>query len=329
MRGLVIVVVLALAGTAYADNKVAAEDLFTQAKQLEKDGKLAEACDAYAKSQDLDPQLGTEYNLALCDEKLGRTATAWGYFRELAQRDTNKKRKKDADARATKLASKLTRVLITIQGPSYPGLVVKLGDDDVTEIIGVATAVDPADYTLTASAPGYQTFTSKVSASGEGATVTVTIPVLEPEAKETPVVPPPPPPDHTVAPVVVKHATSRGGGRKRLGMILGGGGLAIAVTGGVFGVLARGKWNDAEAVCGPDHACATQADLDRSRTLAHDASGLGNLSTALVAGGAAVLATGVVLWLTAPSGHPPDEHALNIVPMVDANGAYVSIGGAL
>lgn len=324
-----VAVAMLLARPAHADNKVAAEDLFTQGKQLEKDGKIAEACDAYAKSQDLDPQLGTEYNLALCDEKLGRTATAWGYFRELAQRDTNKARKKDSDARATKLASKLTRVLITIQGPSYTGLVVKLGDDDVTEIIGVASAVDPADYTLTATAPGYQTFTSKVSASGEGATVTVTIPVLEPEAKVTPVVTPPPPPDDHVAPVVVKHAKPSGSGRKRLGMIVGGGGLAIAITGGVFGVLARGQWNDAEAVCGADHACANQADLDRSHTLTDKARGTGNLSTALVAGGAAVLATGLVLWFTAPAGHPPDQDALRVVPVVDANGAYVSIGGAL
>ena len=64
-------------------DKPAAEAAFLRGKELMKEGYLAEACDAFARSQRLDPQLGTQYNLALCYEQLGRTASAWALYREL------------------------------------------------------------------------------------------------------------------------------------------------------------------------------------------------------------------------------------------------------
>ena len=96
--------VCALVSTAHADDKAAAESAFLRGRELLKAGKVAEACDSFARSEKLDPQMGTRYNLALCYEQEGRLASAWGLFRELAQRDTNSARKKDSTTRAAAIA---------------------------------------------------------------------------------------------------------------------------------------------------------------------------------------------------------------------------------
>jgi len=325
---LVLLCVAVGGGPVWADDKVAAEEAFLAGKELTEQGKLAEACDAFARSQRLDPQFGTQYNLALCYESLGRTATAWGLFRELAQRDTMAKRRKDAEKRASKLKQRLARVSITIEGPPIQGLLVRLDGDDVTATIGVATAVDPGEYNVEASAAGYAPFRTRVSVGDAGGTIAVTIPELQrPErgrrpAEPTPVATPPKPLATAPAPV------TRGDERRRLGLILGGSGLAVTAGGAVLGVIARGTWSDAEKVCGADRVCDSADDLAHSRELADQAGVIGNASTAVIATGAAVLVTGVVLWLTAPSD-ARERQALQIAPVIDGDAAYVTIGGAL
>jgi tetratricopeptide (TPR) repeat protein len=314
---------------ARADDRVAAEELFLRAKELRKAGRTAEACDAFERSHKLDAQLGTKYNLALCYEDLGRLASAWGLYREIVQRDTKSARRKDAEDRAKKLHPRLTKMLITLVGPTFEGLAVSRNGADVTATVGIETAVDPGDYEIVATAPGYRTFTSSVRASGEGATVTVTIPLLE-ELIEDGAPPPDRPP---VGPVdddddLLVDPGDPGRGRRQLGLIVGGGGVALAGTGLVFGALARGKWRDARAVCGDDLACESQADVDRGNAIVADARRLGNVATGLVVAGAVAVAAGVVLYLTAPSGGG-GEYALRIAPEVGAGTAMVRLSGVL
>jgi hypothetical protein len=163
-------------------------------------------------------------------------------------------------------------------------------------------------------------------------TVTVAVPSLEkaPEAAEPPP-PEPGPPDHGNAllpeePSAPPRAKSN---RKTLGLVIGGSGLAVAAGGLVVGVLARGKWDDAKAICGDDLACDSADDLDRGNALVSDARTFGNVSTVLVGVGAAALVTGIILYVTAPSDSQPDEHAWRVTPAVDGDGVYVTIGGAL
>ena len=58
----------------------AAEKLFRDGKQFMQEGKLAEACEAFRKSQELESRSGTLLNLGDCEEKRGRIATAWELF---------------------------------------------------------------------------------------------------------------------------------------------------------------------------------------------------------------------------------------------------------
>src|SRR5688572_11377058 len=79
--------IVAAPAPARADNRAVAESEFLRGRQLMSEKKVAEACDAFARSQHLDPQFGTQFNLAQCWEQLGKVASAWAAYRELAQRD--------------------------------------------------------------------------------------------------------------------------------------------------------------------------------------------------------------------------------------------------
>src|SRR5438552_741837 len=62
-----------------------AEKLFTEASALVEQGNYAEACPKLAESQQLDPALGTQYNLALCYEQIGQLGSAWRNFAAVAR----------------------------------------------------------------------------------------------------------------------------------------------------------------------------------------------------------------------------------------------------
>jgi Flp pilus assembly protein TadD len=76
-----------------------------------KEKNYPEACAAFERSQKLDPQWGTLYNLATCYAQSDRLASAWVAYRELAQRDTNPARRKDAAQKAKDLEKRLPRLL--------------------------------------------------------------------------------------------------------------------------------------------------------------------------------------------------------------------------
>jgi hypothetical protein len=327
-----LLVLCAAPAAVLADDKAAAEVAFLKGKRLMKDGDIAEACDAFAQSQKLDPQIGTQYNLALCYEQQGRIASAWSLFREVAQLDSNAKRKKDSNKRATALEPKLTRLLITTTGAT-PGLTVTRDGTDVTHLIGVEDPIDPGHYQLVATAPGYvdQTVDVEVHAD-QGAVVTVKIPTMQ-EVQPDPVEPdvtehPKRAVDEEDEPQPVPHHGSPGHGRKLAAIGVGGAGLIAVGVGAVFGAKASSSWSEVEDLCGADHRCAPGADYERGQQLVADTRSAGNLSTILVGAGAVAIAGGVILWVTAPHGGGGDETALRLSPEVGADRAsLVLVGG--
>jgi len=316
-----VVAVLALiASTSSARaQSAAAEAEFLRAQKLEKEGKLAEACPAYAKSYELEPLNGALYQLARCYEATGRTASAWIRFRTLAQRDTNETRRKASAARATALEPRLIKLLITVPVP-IQGLRVTRDGNDVTAMIGIEDPVDPGHYKIAANAEGYQPFEAEivVEAEAEGTTITVDIPALE-----APVARPPGPGE--VGDEIEDDAAPRtggdpGSGRRIAGYAIGGAGLVALGAGAFFAVKAKGDWSEVETLC-PGRICDTEEDVATARDKIASARTAGNVSTALVAGGVVAVAVGTYLWLRAP------RRSVEITPHLGDGSAALTITG--
>src|SRR5258708_17658401 len=81
---LLVVSLLLVPVRARADNSAAAEALFEDGRRLMTEGRYGEACSKLEESQRLDPGLGTQFHLANCWQRSGRTASAWALFREVS-----------------------------------------------------------------------------------------------------------------------------------------------------------------------------------------------------------------------------------------------------
>jgi tetratricopeptide (TPR) repeat protein len=325
--GLSLVLMMSLAGQAFAGDKAAGEAAFLQAKDLMKAGKYAEACAAFEKSQAADPQLGTEYNLAVCYEKVGRLASAWSEFRELAQRDNNAGRKADSLKHADAIQPRLIKLLISVRAP-VAGLQITRNSSDVSASVGIESPVDPGEYLMQATAPGYKPWSVKVTANQEGGTVQVTVPELD----KLPVDVTKPPVDHKMEPMppagglgVAEVAPPPKSSRKLIGLTVGGVGIVTTGVGLVFGARAMSKWNDAKKLC-PNSTC-TAENKPAGDALQSSAKTAGTISTVLVGVGAAAIVGGIVLYVTAPKAGVAEHAGLEISPVVSPDGFAVSALG--
>ncbi|WP_434040744.1 MULTISPECIES: hypothetical protein [Sorangium] len=160
----------------------AAQALFDAARQLMAQGKHADACPKLEESQRLDPGIGTQFNLATCYEQLGRTASAWSTFLEVAgaaRAAGQVEREKVARQRATALEPRLVRLTITAPADAPADLQVKRDGALVGRAQwGIPVPVDPGKHTIEASAAGRAPFAKTVEATRAGASETVAIPPL-------------------------------------------------------------------------------------------------------------------------------------------------------
>ncbi len=285
-------------GHARADKITDAEELFRRGKGLMAEKKDREACPLFEESERLDPQMGTLLNLAICHENVGRIASAWGEFRAVEQQArvaNREERVKLAHERAAKLEQRLSRIKLLVPADAKPaGIVVKVDGEAKGEALWSGIPVDVGTRSLEVSAPGKKTATSKVKVDDEGATVSVTLPKLE-DAPVARAILLPPPPDDTRQ--EERYAANRS--RKTAGHVLGGVGLGVAVTGGVFGILAIAGDGSAANACpqpctqGSREAIAADDKTDRALLFANVANvaiPLGLVAAAI--GGYLVLTTG-------------------------------------
>jgi hypothetical protein len=80
--------------------------------RLVKEGKYADACPKLEESQRQEASLGTQFYLADCYEHVGRTASAWANFVEVADKARMAKenaKEQAARARANAIESKVCR----------------------------------------------------------------------------------------------------------------------------------------------------------------------------------------------------------------------------
>lgn len=168
-------------GEARAD--AAAQVLFDEARKLVGEGKYAEACPKLEESQRLDPGVGTQYHLANCWEQLGRTASAWSLFLEVAAASKaagQPDREKVARERATALEPKLMRLAIQVAEGAPEGVQVTRDGTAIGKAQwGTPVPMDPGKHAVAASLAGRPPYTTTVELTAPGSTETVTIPLPE------------------------------------------------------------------------------------------------------------------------------------------------------
>lgn len=278
--------VVMVSANALAQPPSTAETLFQEARTLVDKGDYAAACPKLEESQKLDPAVGTQFNLADCYEHVGRTATAYALFKDVAAiaRAAGKfEREKNAKERAAALEPKLARVRLVVDAKA-PGLEVKIDDAPVERgRWDEAFPIDPGAHRLVATAPNHGTHEAQFAAQ-PASSIDVRVPELvDLTPKQT-------------APVQLGEPTRK---PSVLTYVAGGIGVAALATGTIAGIVAVSKHSDAESACPKDlyaFRCPTQAGTDAW----NGATTAGNVSTVAFIVAGVTLAAAAVLYLTTP-----------------------------
>jgi hypothetical protein len=305
----------ALAQTA--SDKAAAEGLFDQGRSAMQEGDFGKACGLLERSQHIDPAIGTLLYLAECYEKSGRVASAWATFREAADTASAAKepqRARTGRERAQRLEPLLSRLTIQVatETQQLSGLTIDRKDKQIqSALFNVPVPTDPGEYTITASAPGYESWSGTVTVPEKAGRVSISVPALKKAsgdaastAPSTSVAPPPagaaPPSTGPMGRGAVDLSTSptdtRSNSQRTMGIVLGAAGVVGVGVGSYFGLRAMSKNSEAADKC-PNNLCpdATGVDLtDEARSAATGSNIAFGLGLAAIAGGA-------VLYFTAPS----------------------------
>jgi hypothetical protein len=313
---------LAVPQQAFAQDAAAAADvLFNQARALTEKGDFAAACPKLEESQRLDPGMGTLYRLADCYEKLGRTASAWAGFREVAsqaERAGQAAREADARQRAAALESALAHMTVEVPNPPAGIVVERDGVQVGAAQWGISIPVDPGAHTLAAKAPGKTDWKVTFDVPRQG-TVVERVPALvdvPPEAKAA------------VPGTTPQTDDTRGRSTRRTaGLVIGGVGVAALGVGTVFGVLSMGHKSDVDKNCDAVNGCSTTG-ANASKSAVHT----GNFSTGFFIAGGVLAAGGVALFLTAPTADAKKTGAakttvVQAVPLVSPSLAGLGLSG--
>jgi tetratricopeptide (TPR) repeat protein len=321
---------LAASAQSSPNDKALAESLFDRGLELMRLGKDEEACQALERSQGVEPGVGTMLYLAECYEKLGRTASAWAMYREaasLAQEQGQTERAKKGATRAEFLQSSLSKLTLVVPADAaVPGLLITRNGNVVpSAALGSPVPVDPGEQKLTAAAPGYAAWSTTVDLPPNGARLVVDVPKLQAlPPSETPQPPlplaqsgPTEPAAAATPPPSAAEREPRTTYHKPLAYALGGVGIVALGVGSYFGVRAISENNKADEAC-PALNCGTAQGREHNDA-AHSAATAANI---LVAGGAALLAAGIVVFLVRPR-----EDEVNVALTTGPGSAQLQLQG--
>lgn len=343
----IVIALLLVPGVALADppkngaDPAAAQGLFYDARTLMQAGKFSEACPKLEESLRLDPGIGTQFNLADCNEHLGKTATAWAGFLEVAAESkiaSQPDREKLARKRAAALVARLPKLVVDVSGAPQGVEVRRDGSLIGAAAWGTPIPVDPGVHRISARAPGKQPWETTVETT-EAKTSRVVVPRDLPagvaagtttsEVAQQPVANGVTTTASTAGSIdstrdlPPRIAESRGVTQRTLGWVLTGLGAAGVGVGAGFGLSSIAKRSESRTHCAADACDAAGVSLR------DDAIRNGNIATiATIAGGAAV-AGGLIVVLTAPSGPSTHERAgrMRAAPTVAIGGGGLMLQG--
>jgi len=299
--------ILLATGPAAADEKTRkADQLFEEGKaMLDKD--LAGACAKFEESLKFNSQaIGTLLNVALCDEKLGRFASAVAKFGEA--RDRAKEQGMDVHLKAAEehirdLTDKVPHVTLKFSEPPLPQTSIVI-DGKLIPFDAIANhPIDPGAHDVVVSAPGHLAFKTHLElAAGE--------------AKDLPI-------PRLEKSVTVKVKSSR----RTIGKITTATGIAAIGTGVVLGLIAKRDYDAAT-----DDDCS-RITVDGDKIWQCGSSGfagtrsartLGTVGTVVGGIGLAAVGVGAFLWLRGPKD---SEQRVSVLPQLGPDGAGLAAVG--
>jgi len=325
--------------TAVVDDPARAKVLFDEAVALGNAGNFPEACQKLEESRKLHDGLGTAFHLAGCWVKIGRTASAYALFGEIAKRSAETGQTERAElsrSRMEALAPKLSRIRIDVVDRASPPQVYR---DDVPvpeSDWGKPVAVDRGPHEIRATAEGKAPWLAKVdvteastiyavsiaalgAASAPKPAVVATV-VAEPNAKPEPTPEPkplPPPPAER----------SSGHTQRTIAVVVGGVGVAALAVGILEGAQYLDKNQEAKGICPSNQNC-TDDEIQAHQDAVDAAKTARTWAYVGVGVGAAALGTATYLFFSAPRGPNREQRAtaFRVEPLVDGRGTW---GGAL
>jgi len=276
-------------------DRVLAEALFREGRELMEANKVSEACVKFAESYRIDRALGTLINLALCHEKEGKTASAWAEFNEAAADAAVEHDDREAFARKhiAALAPELPRLSMSVAPATsaLANLEIRLDGHPVGKAAWSSPLpIDPGEHELGASADGKRPYLTKFTVPKGAGTTNLAVPVLEdlPKAIELK-----PPTDTT-------QDSGGGSTQKTIGYITTGVGVVGLLAGTAFGLTAMSAKSDRDARCTGNNLC-DQEGVDKDQ----DARSAATVSTIGFIAGGVLTAGGLVLIFTAPKKKAP------------------------
>jgi hypothetical protein len=274
------------------DARAVAETLFFTARGLMEAGRIEKACDKFAESYRLDPAAGTLLNMAVCHEKQGRLASAWGEFRQ-AVADARKANRPDREQLARAEIEKVEPDLpfLSLSVPRemrVAGLRIERNGIPLNDAAwDTELPIDPGTIEIVATAPGYEAERKTISIEKRQHLVVALDPLVAAHVAA------PPPPYWT--------------GQRRLGAVVTTVGIAGAAVGAVFGVLALDKKSQSDA------ACPTFDGQLRCTTAGANAMSIAKTDAWVadigIGVGAAAIVLGGVLFFTGGAATPSEKRA--------------------
>lgn len=275
-----------------------ADALFKQGRDLLAAGKIAEACDAFARSDASDPAPTTKLALGVCREKNHQLATAWRLYTEVVRELLSKTDSSStqlarvAATNASKIEPRLSKLTIDVPGAQrIPGLEIRR-DSAPVDIAqwGQPVPTDGGTLTIKVSASGRDPWSTTITVGPERDSQTVHVPSLSVRA----VVPVP-------VPIVSAQPTSEP--PSHISPIAFGVG-AVALAGGaiVLELVGRNTYDKSRH----------QPDVDKQLSLWHTANGERYAAEAL--GVAAVACAGTAVWLYLRHHDENKPRSAEIVP---------------
>jgi tetratricopeptide (TPR) repeat protein len=285
-----------------------AREQFSQALALQTGGNWAGALALLKEVAAIKSTPQVRFNMALCEENLGRLVAALGDY-ELAAADARaenaEKVAEEVDGRLEALRQRIPRIVVQ-RGEGAEAASVSLDGVPIGDaVIGTPMPADPGPHVIEASAPGFAAFKRSLRIA-ERQTETVII-ELEPLPKEEPAVTGP----------KVKPATSSGAGRT-VGFVLGGVGLASFAASGAFFYLRSTAIEDLDNACGSDRQSCPESSVDQGKLY----TTLGNVGLAV---GAVGVGVGLVLILT--GGSSTEEASVSVSPSAVGSLAGATVSG--